>query len=128
MENISNEINKKIRPAKAGLKGLQPKPPNDILPTPMANKAPRIIIQIGKLEGRLNANNTPVMIAEPSVIERRSRFKIYLLIAHSKNTQDTTETAVTTSEPMPKANNETRKAGISAISTPYIFFCTLSLA
>ena len=122
------EISRKIRPASAGLNGLQPKPPNDILPTPMANRAPIMIIHIGRFDGRLNASNTPVMMAEPSVMVRRSRFKIYLLMAHSKNTQAATDTAVTTNAPMPKAMSDTRNAGISAMSTPYIFFCTLSLA
>jgi len=85
------------------------------------------IIQTGRLDGRLNANNTPVRMAEPSVTVVRSLFKIYFVIAHSKNTQATTDVKVTTNAPMPKMRSEAKKAGINAISTPYMFFCTLSL-
>ena len=87
--------------ASAGLKGLQPNPPKVILPTPIATNAPMIIIQSGKLEGRLNASNTPVIIAEPSQMVERSLFKINLVIAHSKNTQAATEVKVTTTAPSP---------------------------
>ena len=61
-----NEISKNTRPTKAGLNGLLPKPPNDILPIPMATNAPIIIMNIGKLLGMLNANSIPVIMAEPS--------------------------------------------------------------
>ena len=70
--------------ASAGLKGLQPNPPKDILPTPIANSAPRMIIQIVRLDGKLNASNTPVMIAEPSQIVVVGFFSQYFPIAHSK--------------------------------------------
>ena len=66
--STGKDINKNTRPTKAGLKGFLPNPPNDILPTPIATNAPRIIIQIGKLLGTLKARSTPVIIAEPSVI------------------------------------------------------------
>ena len=61
-----NEIRRNTRPTNAGLKILLPNPPNDILPTPIANNAPRITIHTGKFDGRLNASNTPVRMAEPS--------------------------------------------------------------
>ncbi len=51
----------------AGLNGLLPKPPKDILPMPMAAMAPMRMIQNGRFEGRLNANNKPVRMADPSV-------------------------------------------------------------
>ena len=35
---------------------------------PMAAKAPITIIQTGRFDGKLNANKTPVNIAEPSQI------------------------------------------------------------
>ena len=60
------DISKNTLPTKAGLKILHPNPPNDIFPMPIATSAPIMIIQIGKFEGRLNASNTPVIIAEPS--------------------------------------------------------------
>ena len=96
------------------------------MPTPIANSAPRIIIHTGRLEGRLKASNTPVMMAEPSQIVVVSFFSRYLPIAHSKKTQAATEVAVTIRAPNPKKTSDTIKAGNRAISTPYIFFCTLS--
>ena len=68
----------------------------------MANKAPRMIIQMGRLEGRLKASNTPVMMAEPSVMVVVSFFMRNLPMAHSKNKQAATEVAVTISAPSPK--------------------------
>ena len=62
------EISIKTRPTNAGLNGLLPKPPNDILPIPMATIAPTIIIHAGMLDGKLNANKIPVIIADPSAI------------------------------------------------------------
>ena len=62
------EINRKTRPASAGLKIFFPNPPNAILVIPMATNAPTKIIQAGMLLGRLNASKTPVIIAEQSLI------------------------------------------------------------
>ena len=81
---------------------MQPNPPKDILPTPIANSAPRMIIQIGKLDGKLNASNTPVMMAEPSQMVVVGFFIKYFPIAHSKNKQAATEVAVTIRAPSPK--------------------------
>ena len=72
------------------------------MPTPIANNAPKMIIQIGRLEGRLKASNTPVIMAEPSQIVVVSFFIRNLPIAHSKNKQAATEVAVTISAPNPK--------------------------
>ena len=55
-----------------------------------------------------------------------SSFNRYLVIVHSKNIQDTTDVAVTTNEPSPNAIIDAIKAGISAITTAYIFFSTES--
>lgn len=59
-----NEINRNTRPTNAGLNGLQPRPPNDILPTPIATSAPMTIIQTGSVLGRLKPSSTPVTTAE----------------------------------------------------------------
>jgi hypothetical protein len=61
-----------------------------------------MIIQTGRLEGKLNASNTPVIIAEPSQMVVVSFFIRNLPIAHSKNRQAATEVAVTISAPSPK--------------------------
>ena len=63
-----NDIRRNARPARAGLKRLHPSPPNVILTTPIANRAPMTTIQSGIFDGRLNARSIPVRIAEPSVI------------------------------------------------------------
>ena len=74
------------------------------MPIPIATKAPIIIIQTGRLDGRLNPNNRPVRIADPSV-SVGSFFIIYLVMAHSKNIQAATLDAHTTTEPIPKYKN-----------------------
>ena len=81
---------------------MHPNPPKDIFPTPIANSAPRMIIQTGRLDGRLNASSTPVMMAEPSQIVVVVVFNKYFPIAHSKNKQAATEVAVTIKAPSPK--------------------------
>ena len=48
--------------------------------------------------------------------------KINFVMAHSKKTHAATEVNVTIKAPSPNTNNETRKAGINAIKTPYILF------
>jgi hypothetical protein len=107
------------------LKGLLPNPPKVILPIPIATSAPTITIHIGRLLGRFIPNNRPVTIAEPSLIEGLT-LRIYLEIAHSINTHDATLLSNTTAEPIPKYIKETNMAGISAMTTPYIFFSTVS--
>ena len=62
------EMSMKTRPTNAGLNGLLPNPPNDILPMPMATIEPTMIIHAGMLDGKLNANKIPVIIAEPSAM------------------------------------------------------------
>ena len=59
------EINRNTLPTNAGLKILFPNPPNDIFPIPIATNAPMMMIHIGRFEGTLNANKTPVRIADP---------------------------------------------------------------
>lgn len=59
--------NRKHRPTKAGLNGLDPSPPKVIFPIPMATKAPIKVIHIGRLLGKLNPNKSPVTMAEPSI-------------------------------------------------------------
>ena len=119
--------NKAARPTRAGLNKLLPNPPNDIFATPIAKKAPIMIIHAGRLEGRLNASSKPVRMAEPSSTVLRCCFRTYLLIAHSKNKQDATLVVVTTTEPSPKKKNDTRSAGIKAMMTPYILRSTVSV-
>lgn len=69
----------------------------------MATKAPMMIIQTGRLEGKLNANRIPVRMAEPSVMVEVSLLRMNLVMAHSKNTQAHTDASVTITEPKPKA-------------------------
>ena len=59
-----NDINKNTRPTKAGLNMLHPIPPKHILATIIDINAPISIIQQGIDDGKLNANNNPVIIAE----------------------------------------------------------------
>ena len=61
-----------------------------------------MMIHTGRLEGKLNASYTPVMIAEPSQIVVVGFFSKYFPIAHSKNKQAATEVAVTIRAPSPK--------------------------
>ena len=93
---------------------------------PIATKAPMITIHTGRFDGRLKPNSKPVKIAEPSEIVG-SFFKIYFVIAHSKNTHAATLDAQTTTEPKPKYRNDTINAGTNAIITPYILRSTLSV-
>ena len=53
-----------------------------------------MIIQIGRLDGKLNASNTPVMMAEPSQMVVVGFFIKYFPIAHSKNKQAATEVPI----------------------------------
>ena len=119
-------MSRKIRPASAGLKGLHPKPPKVIFPMPIATSAPMMIIQMGRLLGRLNPSNIPVSTALPSVMVIRSRFNMNLAMAHSKKTHDATEVSITMAAPKPKNQRLAAKAGSRAIHTPYILRCTLS--
>lgn len=121
-----NEIRRKARPASAGLKRLQPSPPNVIFTTPIAKSEPMTIIHIGRFDGTLNANKIPVNTAEPSVMVSLSFLRMNLLIAHSKNTHDATAVRVAIIAPTPKNTNEQTSAGTRAMQTPYMFFCTLS--
>jgi hypothetical protein len=57
----------------------------------------------GRFDGRLKAKRIPVTTAERSHTVHLSFLRIYLLIAHSKNTQEATDTAVTINEPKPNA-------------------------
>jgi hypothetical protein len=59
-----NEINKNTRPTNAGLKILQPIPPKHILATIIDINEPINIIQQGIVDGKLKANNKPVITAE----------------------------------------------------------------
>ena len=69
---------------------------------PMAKSAPMRIIQMGRLEGRLNARSRPVITADPSNKVFSFFLRIYLQIAHSKKQQAATLVAVTMTEPKPK--------------------------
>lgn len=119
------EINRKIRPAIAGLKILFPNPPNDIFTTPMEKSAPSAKIHTGRLDGTLNASNTPVIMAEPSKTEG-SVFRMNLAMRYSNPTQNNTDRAVIIKASSRNTYIATRNAGISAISTPYMFFSILS--
>ena len=68
---------------------------------PIAANAPIIMIQTGRLEGRLKASNTPVRVAEPS-----QRVGSYFIrnrwIKYSNIIQARTDTTVTINAPRPK--------------------------
>ncbi len=85
-------------------------------------------IQTGRFDGRLKANSTPVMTAEPSVMVVVGRFIMNLTIAHSNRRHDRTDVRVTINAPRPKKHSDTMNAGMRAISTPYMFFFMLSSA
>ena len=114
------DINRNTRPTNAGLKILHPRPPKLILPMPMATSAPIMIIHTGRFDGTLNASNTPVISAEPSQMVGW-RFNMNFCITYSKKRQATTEVSVTIMAPMPKNSTEQINAGMSAMSTPYMF-------
>lgn len=120
-----NEMSKNIRPTSAGLKMFLPKPPKDIFPIPMAANAPIAKIHAGRLDGTLKASNTPVMMADPSFIVG-SIFNKNLEMKYSNSTQNTMEANVNISALSPNTYNDNKNAGISAISTPYMFFGMLS--
>ena len=111
-------ISRKIRPVSAGLKGLQPKPPKVILPTPIATTAPISTIHHGIPTGRLKANNIPVTIAErsPMVVRR----PIIRPKRNSNNTQPATATPVTSNTLQPITYVDTARAGTSAKITSSI--------
>ena len=67
----------------------------------MANRAPMMMIQRGRLLGKFIPSKRPVMMAEPSS-KLVSSFRRYFVIAHSKKTQAATEVSSTTAEPKPK--------------------------
>ena len=93
---------------------------------PMATNAPMRMIHIGRLEGRLKPNSSPVRMAEPSVIVTRSRFQYIFRYSPLEEHAGATDVANTIAAPNPKKYNEVSRAGMSAIHTPYIFLCTLS--
>ncbi len=115
-----NEIRRNTRPNNAGLKILLPNPPNDILPIPIAAIAPMANIHNGRLDGTLNASNTPVMIADPSEMVG-SFLNMKRCTPYSVMTQKSTENAVNINASRPNTYSDTIKAGTSAMSTPYIF-------
>jgi hypothetical protein len=118
-------MKRKTLPTSAGLKGLLPNPPNDNLPTPIANRLPRITSQTGKLEGRHKESNKPVITAEPSCIVvffRRRNF----WIRNSNKTDENTDTDITITAPHPKYRIDASTAGIRAMITPYIRFGVVS--
>jgi len=96
---------------------LHPKPPNVILPTPIATIAPSTTIHAGIFDGRLKPNSKPVITADQSVMVVRRVCITYLPIAHSVVTQASTLVAQTISEPMPKNMSEAANAGTRAIAT-----------
>jgi len=109
----------------AGLNMLFPSPPKESFTTPMANRLPSASIHNGRSEGTLNASSTPVIMAEPSVTVGVF-FKMYLTIRYSNPTQNNTAQAVIISASSRKTYNDTRKAGMSAMSTLYMFFSMVS--
>ena len=80
------DMSMKTRPTNAGLNGLLPKPPNDILPMPIATIEPTIIIHAGMLDGKLNANKIPVIIADPTAMVQGPLIRNFW-ISHSVKTQ-----------------------------------------
>ena len=114
------------RPTSAGLKMFWPKPPKVILPTPMAKRAPMMMIHTGRFDGRFMPSRMPVRAAEPSRMVLRSERIMNLLMAHSKNTQAATLDRHTMAEPMPKNHSETSSAGTRAMMTPYMLRSTES--
>ena len=95
-----NEIKRNTHPTRAGLNGLFPSPPKDILPTPIATKLPRTISQTGRLAGKQKASNTPVMRAEPSEMLGFT-LRRYFWIRYSKASQDIMAVSVMISAPIP---------------------------
>ena len=61
---VGNAACAKALPTKAGLKTLNPKPPNKPLPKAMAAMPEIAPIQSGKPGGKVKASNKPVMQAE----------------------------------------------------------------
>src|SRR5574344_725698 len=96
------DMSRKARATKTGLNGLHPKPPKVIFATPIATRAPIIIIHTGRFDGKLNPSNSPVRIAEPSLIVERLRLRMYFVMNHSKNTHEMTLVAHTIADPIPK--------------------------
>ena len=64
---VGQDASKKARPRRAGFIGLKPNPPNTILPTAIAKKEPIAGIHKGTCAEMLNANNSPVTTALPSL-------------------------------------------------------------
>ena len=95
------EMSMKTRPTNAGLNGLLPRPPNDILPMPIATIEPTMIIHAGMLEGKLNANKIPVIIAEPSAMVQGPLMRNFWM-SHSVKTQAATDINVTRAASNPK--------------------------
>ena len=67
---------------------------------PMATRLPIIIIHTGRFEGRLNASNNPVTIAEQSDIMGLV-LRIYFCMTYSNTIHDIIDTEVTTITPVP---------------------------
>ena len=123
--STGKETSKNTRPTNAGLKMLQPSPPNDIFAIPIATKLPITTIHNGNVLGRLNDSNTPVMMAEQSSIEQSSFLKSHLLMTNSKNKHEATAVIVSINDEMPKTTIENMKAGTNAIKTLHIKRCVL---
>ena len=114
-----------ILPTKAGLTKFCPMPPKNCFTTIIATASPIMTIQRGIVDGRLNASNMPVTIADRSPIVL-SRF-ITLRLRYSKSTQAQTLTATIRSERKPNNTTESTRAGMSAIMTSSIMPVVVSL-
>ena len=105
----------------AGLKIFWPRPPKDILTTPIENTAPTAMSHHGEFGGRFNAKSTPVTAADKSETVLL-RFIRNFVISHSVKTQASTPTSASIITDIPKNHTETRNAGAIAMSTSLIIF------
>ena len=95
-----NDMSRNTRPAIAGLNRFWPRPPNDILTTPIANRAPANTIHQGVVEGRFMASRRPVTSADQP-LNISGFFMRYLAMSHSRPMQKTALSASTISSDQP---------------------------
>ncbi len=80
---------------------LHPRPPNDILPMPIATTEPINTIHTGMLEGKFSASRSPVSTALPLPMVDGAR-SIHRFMAYSTMTHPRIDAAITTIAPSPK--------------------------
>ena len=108
-------MNSTIRPTRAGLAKFMPMPPNSCLTMTMATRSPMMSWPMGMPTGTFMARMMPVTTADRSLMGLG--FLSSLQYSHSKATQATTDTAVTSSARMPKMMAEATTQGHRATIT-----------